>query len=166
MNNLNSFKQAIKIASALTAISLVPSLANATDEPFQASMQLLAPIVITETNALSFADTVSGQTLAVVTGAADASAAQFTATGEPSRAVTGSVVEASIEMTTGDGVGNTKRITVDSFTTGGDMSGAGAATFDGSGDLADLRVGGTANVESDDIAGNYAGTATFRLVYN
>ena len=46
------------------------------------------------------------------------------------------------------------------------MSAAGAASFDVSGGLSDLRVGGTAKVESDDIPGDYTGSATFRLVYN
>ena len=154
-----------KIAALALGLSVVGA-ANAADETFNIGIKLIAPIVITETNALSFVDTVAGTTQDVVTGPADALAAQFSATGEPSRPVTGSVVESSVEVTTGDGVGSTKRMTIQDFTTGGDMSGAGSASFDGSGDLSDLRVGATAKVESDDIPGDYAGTATFRLVYN
>lgn len=158
-------RQITKITAAATLALGLAQAANATDEAFQASMTLVAPIVITETQALSFADTIAGSTSDVATAAADASAAIFTATGEANRAVTGSVVEASIEMTTGDGVGTTKRITVDTFSTGGSMDAAGAATFDATGNLTDLRIGGTAHVQAEDIAGAYAGTATFRLVY-
>lgn len=139
--------------------------AVATDEAFNVSMSLIAPIVITETQALSFASAGAGSGSTVVTAATDGTAAIFTATGEASTAVTGSVVDANITMTTGDGVGTTKQITVDTFTTGGDMDGSGSATFDGSGDLTNLRIGATANVEAEDIAGSYSGTTTFRLVY-
>ena len=152
-------------ASATLALGLIGNAA-ATDETFNVGMTLLAPIVITETQSLTFADTISGSASDVTTAASDSSAATFTATGEANRAVTGSVVESSIVMTTGDGADATKQITVDTFTTGGDMSVAGAATFDGSGELNDLRIGGTAHVEADDIAGSYSGTATFRLIYN
>ncbi len=155
-----------KIAAAATLALGVSHYAVATDETFQASMQLVAPIVITESQALSFADTIAGQATDVVTAAADTTAAIFTATGEANRAVTGSVVESNITMTTGDGADTTKQITVDTFTTGGDMDASGAATFDTNGDLSDLRIGGTAHVEAEDIAGAYTGTATFRLVYN
>ena len=137
----------------------------ATDEAFNVTMSLITPIVITETQALSFANTSQGSAATVVTAPTDGTAAIFSATGAASTAVTGSVVEASITMTTGDGVGTTKQITVDTFATGGDMDGAGAATFDGTGNLSNLRIGATANVEAEDIAGAYSGTATFRLVY-
>jgi hypothetical protein len=153
-----------KISATITLASIATS-AFATDEAFTSSMTLLAPIVITETSALTFANAVSGQASTVTSSASSANAAQFTATGEASTAVTGSIVEANITMTTGDGIGSTKQITVDSFTTGGDMDGSGAATFDGSGNLSNLRVGATANVLAEDIAGAYTGTATFRLVY-
>jgi len=148
--------------------SVLVGLVYATDEPFNATMTLIAPIVITETQALSFADTVAGTGSSVVTAAADATAATFTATGEASTAVTGSVVEANITMqhsswTVPDA---TKEITVDTWTLGGDMNpGTGAATFSGGGALNDLRVGATATVGATDITGVYTGTATFRLVY-
>lgn len=139
--------------------------ASATDEVFNVTMSLVAPIVITETQALSFSNAGAGSASTVVTAPTDGTAAIFTATGEASTAVTGSVVEANITMTTGDGIGTTKQITVDTFTTGGDMDGAGAATFSAGGALSNLRVGASANVLAEDIAGAYSGTATFRLVY-
>lgn len=154
------------LSAAVVALGIgIAGSAKATDEVFNVTMSLVAPIVITETQALSFSNAGAGSASTVVTAPTDGTAAIFTATGEASTAVTGSVVEASIEMTTGDGVGTTKRITVDTFTTGGDMDVAGSATFDGAGDLTNLRIGATANVQAEDIAGAYTGTATFRLVY-
>ena len=158
-------KIALVSATAGLSISMINS-ASAADESFNASMTLLAPITITETNALSFANTESGQLVDVVTAALDSTAAQFTSTGEPSTAVTGSVVETSIVMITGTGDVTTKQITVDTWSFGGDMNGSGVATYDGSGDLSNLRVGATAHVEAEDIAGAYAGSATFRVTYN
>jgi hypothetical protein len=155
-----------KIAALSLSLGLV-SAANATDESFNIGITLIAPIVITETNALSFVETTAGSDQTVTTAPGDGIAATFTATGEANRAVTGSVVESSVVLTTGAGVTTAEQMTVDTFTTGGtDMSGAGAATFDGSGDLSDLRVGATANVLTEDVPGVYAGSATFRLVYN
>ncbi len=162
----SSLNKIAKISASVALAFGVAHSANATDESFQASMKLLAPIVITETQALSFADTISGQTTNVTTAAADASAALFTATGEANRAVTGSIVESSINMTTGAGVTTPEQIVVDTFSTGGDMDGAGSATFDATGNLNDLRIGGVAHVEAEDVAGQYTGTATFRVVYN
>ena len=154
-----------KALIALSAAAIFSTSVQATDEGFSSSMTLLAPIVITETSALTFANAVSGSVSTITSAAASANAAQFTATGEASTAVTGSIVEASITMITGDGIGTTKQIVVDTFTTGGDMDGAGASTFSVGGALSDLRVGASANVLAEDIAGAYTGTATFRLVY-
>ncbi len=69
-------------------------------------------------------------------------------------------------MTTGAGITTPEQILVNGFTTGGDLDGSGNATFDVTGNLSDLRIGGVANVESEDVAGQYTGTATFRIVYN
>lgn len=147
----------------LTSIGLV----YATDEPFNVTMTLYDPIVITETQALSFPNTTSGGAIGVTVAPTDATAAIFTATGQASTGVTGSIVEASIDMlhSTWTVADVTKEITVDTWTTGGNLSGAGAATFDGAGNLTNLRIGATANVSANDIAGAYTGTATFRLVY-
>lgn len=158
-------KSTLNKIAALTLGLGVVGAANATDESFNIGIKLIAPIVITETNALSFVETVAGTAQDVITAPSDGIAAQFTATGELLRAVTGSVVESSVVITTGDGADSTKQMTIQDFTLGGDLVG-GTANFDASGDLSDLRVGATAKVEADDIPGDYAGSATFRLVYN
>ena len=104
-----------KALIALSAAAIFSTSVQASDEGFSSSMTLLAPILITETSALTFANAVSGSAPPVTSSAASANAAQFTATGEASSAVTGSIVEASITMITGDGVGSTKQIVVDVF---------------------------------------------------
>ncbi len=152
-----------RLALGLSLVGVFTN-AHATDEPFNVSMTLLAPLTITELTALSFVDTNAGSATTVVTAPSDALAASFSATGTPLDSATGSVVEASITMTTGGG-GATEQIVVDTFTTGGDMDAAGATTFDAAGNIADLRVGGTANIDATDVAGIYSGTATFRLIY-
>lgn len=167
---MNPFKDRGRrfLAGAIGALTLgVAGAAYATDEPFNITMTLYQAIVITETQALSFPNTTSGGAIAVTVAPADGTAAIFTATGEPSTGVTGSVVESSIVMqhSTWSVADVTKEITVDTFTTGGNLSGAGAGTFDGTGNITDMRIGGTANVQANDIAGAYSGSATFRLVY-
>jgi hypothetical protein len=138
---------------------VVASSAFATDKSFNATMVLLTPIVINKTADLVFPATVSGAAADVTVATGDAGAAVFNATGEASTGFTKSVVEASIEMTTDNGVGSTKRITVDTFTL------AGPAAFDAGGAAAGLKVGGTAHVQAEDIAGSYSGAATYRIVY-
>ncbi len=137
---------------------------HATDEGFDVSMNLQSAITITETNALSFVDTTVGRDQTIVTAPDDALAAKFNASGNASTVVTGSVVETSITMITGGGTAE-EQIEVDNFATGGDMSDEGVATFTTAGNLNNLRIGGTANVLAGNIAGTYAGTATFRLIY-
>lgn len=155
------------VGSAVIAFGLVSS-AQAQDETFQATLKLLTPISITNSQALDFGEAIAGTNQTLTVGAADGSAAVFSAQGDSSKTATASVVETSITMTTGDGVGTTKQIVVDNFTLGGGgISGADQVDFiAGSGNVSDIRVGGTANVEADDIAGDYAGTATFRVIYN
>ncbi len=160
----NTTSNISKLVALTLGLGIVGS-AQATDEPFNASMKLIAPIIVSETKALSFVEAVAGTADTVITAAGDGEAAIFTATGEASRAVTGSVVESSITMTTGGG-GATEQITVDTFTTGGNLSALdGSAAFDGTGNLVDMRIGATANIDATDVAGDYTGSATFRLVY-
>lgn len=158
-------RQITKIAAAATLALGVAQMVHATDEAFDATITLVAPIVITETKGLDFKDATFGSNSTVVTASADPEAAIFAVQGEANAQIAASVVETSIEMITGTGAATSERITVDSFSLGGDLIG-GVATLDGSGQLNDLRVGGSAHVEAEDIAGTYVGTATFRVTYN
>ena len=144
-----------RILGLVCFLSLVlTSNANATDESFDATITLLAPIVITETQALSFPDTIAGAITDVTVAPADGTAALFTATGEASASIARSIVEASIDMTDGS-----TNISVDTFVL------SGAVAFDGTGNINDFRIGATAHVEAADAAGAYTGSATFRVVY-
>ena len=159
MKNVKSVVKSL----ALSTLAAASFQAQAADEAFDVTLKLLTPISISETQSLDFGETVSGSASTIVVAAADANAAVFTATGDASETASVQIVESSITMTTGDGSGTTKQITVDGFSLGGDVSG-GAITFTGGAD--DIRVGATANVEAEDIAGNYAGSATLQVVYN
>ncbi len=160
MRKISTFIMAASIASALSFSALA-----AEEERFNATLTLLAPMSIVEVKGLGFEAALANQNVSIVTAATDTKAATFTARGTALWEVQGSVVESSIDMTTGDGSDATKTITVSSFTYAGDMDASGVATFNGSGELSNLRVGATAEINSNDIAGDYSGEATFRLTY-
>ncbi len=159
---MKNVKTLIK-AATLSALTVASFQSHAVDELFDVSLKLLTPITITETQALDFGETVAGSASTLVVAAADANAAVFTASGEAAETASVQIVEANITLTTDDGSDTTKQITVDNFSLGGDVSG-GSMTFSGGAD--DIRVGATANVEAEDIAGDYSGTATLQVVYN
>lgn len=161
---LNKLIQTTALSTVIAATFGIASV-QAADETFESTIRLIKPITISEVAGLRFPEQVAGTAQAVVVTPDDSGAAVFNATGEASKLVVASVVESSIEMTTDDGVGSAKRITVDNFELGGSVLPDGTGAFNGDGDLNNIRVGGTANIEADDIAGSYSGTATFRLVY-
>lgn len=138
----------------------------ATDESFSVKLQLLAPISISASQELAFGSITSGLDNDVLVQPGSSNAATFSATGEPNHGATGSVVENSIQVFTGEGSDTSERITVDSFTLGGDMDAGGSIVFNSEGQVNNLSIGGTAHVEADDIVGAYNGIATFRVVYN
>lgn len=128
-----------------------------------------ATIAITEIQGLSFPAAVAGTTTTMVTAATDSTAAVFNATGDANTALTATIVETGVIITTGTGSTNSQKISIDNWTFGGSLTdggGSGTGTFDATGALTNLRIGATANVESDDIAGDYTGTVTLRLVYS
>ncbi len=159
-----SFKVLRHSVIAISLSSAIAGSAIAADESFNVTMTLQSSLVITETNALSFINTTVGTAATIITSPADALAATFSAQGLPAASVTGSIVENSIIMSTGGGSAN-EQIVVNSFSTGGDMNASGIATLDSGGQTANLRVGATANVLAANVPGNYAGAATFRLLY-
>ena len=134
----------------------------ATDEVFDVTMRLLADIVITENNALVFPDTPRGAANIVVL-TTDAGAADFSATGQASTGFTKSIADPGGAITmlrSGGTPGNTPdEIVVDTFVL------AGPVAFDATGNATGLKVGATAHVLAEDLAGDYLGTATFRMIY-
>lgn len=150
------------VAGALVAAS---SFAAAQDAPFNATITLIQPITLSTVQDLTFAPQVAGTTVDVVTAAGDTNAAIFSATGALDAVALGSVVEPTIDMSTGAGASTAETIVVDTWSYGGSLAVDGSTVFDGTGNIADMRVGATAHVEAEDVAGDYVGSATFRLVY-
>ena len=158
------FKTSLKYLTAAAFVA-ASSSAFADDASFNASIDLIEPITLSLDQDLSFAPQTAGQASDVVTAPSDSTAAVFSATGESDAVAQASVVESSIEMSTGTGASTAERITVDAWTYGGSLASNGSTAFDVSGNLSDMRVGATAHLEADDVSGSYAGSATFRLVY-
>ena len=155
-----------KIAAAALALGVVAGGVHATGKPFQATLRILAPIVITEVRALDFGDTEGGN-VDMTVAAADATAAVFSATGQANKFATASVVQSSITLLRSGGTGGNSpdEITVDTFTLGGTGISGSTVDFGAGGSVSDMRVGATAHVLAEDVAGDYSGTATFSLLY-
>ncbi|MBL4865315.1 MAG: DUF4402 domain-containing protein [Pseudomonadales bacterium] len=121
---------------------------------------------MTQNKDLTFDEIIAGTTQSITTSPEDNNAVSFSAGGEPNSAVTASVVENSVILISGLGEDSTTKITMDSFTMGGDLTVAGNGVFNSNGLLADLRVGATVHIEGEDQPGDYSAIATFRVVYN
>ncbi|OUS04022.1 hypothetical protein A9Q81_06290 [Gammaproteobacteria bacterium 42_54_T18] len=145
---------------------LAPSLVLANEDTFQTSLTLLSPITLTMQNSLSFPAVIAGENKTLITHPASSDAVIFSATGESSAPVTGTVVESFVVMKTGSGLDESEKIQVDSFITGGELSTDGTGIFDTNGELSNLRIGASAHIEENDVPGDYSSTATFRLTYN
>jgi len=101
----------------------------------------------------------SGQTKDVIVDPNDSFAAIFNASGAPNTNFTTSIIENSINIITGDGSDATKRINVSTFTF------SGLTSFDGTGNVNGIKVGATFHILSNNIPGDYSGTATLRIIY-
>ena len=165
MKTVRSNKLAKIAASVALGLGVVAG-ANAVDETFKAQLRILSPITITEDQLMDFGETAQGIASDIAATDANNKYASFTVDGDDTKTATASVVETSIEMLTGDGVGTTKRVTVDTFSVGVGSSAGGDQLNFASGPVADVRVYGTAHQEAEDIAGLYTGDVTFRVVYN
>ncbi|MGD1524658.1 DUF4402 domain-containing protein [Vibrio owensii] len=157
-------KSVVKSLLALS-VALGSFGANATDAEFDVMLTLLEPITITNVSPLDFGVHVGGEFKDISVEPSSSSAAVFNATGMANKTASVSVVEKSIELTTGDGATADKQITVDNFTYGGAITSSNQVTFDAAGAANDLRVGASAIVQEGDIGGEYEGTATLRVTY-
>lgn len=163
--NLSNILKTTAIAAVVTTTSMT-AFGAAVTEPFDVTLGLIEPLTVTEVNSLRFPEQESGVAQALTVTPIEAGAAQFNITGEPSRGVVVSIVESSIVMKIGAGGSSATEITVDDFDFDGVNPIDGSATLDGSGNLNNVRVGGTANIEVDDQSGSYRGVATFRVTYS
>ncbi|MEI6092822.1 MAG: DUF4402 domain-containing protein [bacterium] len=150
-------KLAAYIAILVMLATLSSNVLHATDQTMSSSLKLYKPIVIAKVSDLSFPDTViSGNSQNITVSTASTNAATFNAQGGKNRSLTRSVVQSSIIMSA---PGVTGTITVNSF------SRSGPTVFDSNGNANGFKIGATARVLSNNIDGNYTGTATFRVVY-
>ena len=129
----------------------------AVDEVFNVTMSLIAPIVITETQALSFPDTVVGTTQSVTVAPADATSARFSLSGNANDNISLSVADTTIT----DG---TTTIDINTYVITDDV-GSAITTLDASGARL-VRIGANADVDAADAQASYTGTATLTVVYN
>ncbi|EQC47338.1 DUF4402 domain-containing protein [Bacteriovorax sp. Seq25_V] len=151
-------------ALTMTTFSFVTiDKAQAASDTAQALAVVTAAINIAQVADLDFGSAVQGDAQSTV-APADASAAEFTVTGQPSTAYTITLPsDGTIEMITGAGGSADERIAVDSFTS---TPAAGAnGSLDGTGSET-LKVGATrAALSATQVAGNYAATFTVDVVY-
>ncbi len=152
--------------ATLFAATSMTAFAAAVTEPFQSTLTLIEPLTVTEVNSLRFPEQEAGTAQALPVLPTEAGAAQFNITGEPQRGIVVNIVETSIEMITDGGGSTAKSITVDSFDFDGVNPIDGSGTLDVNGNLNNVRVGGTAHIEAEDVSGDYVGTATFRVIYS
>ena len=144
---------------AAAGLVLSTSSVYAVDQAFNVSITILTALGITKTSDLSFPTTASSGSIQAVTVApTDGTAATFDITGEPSTAITASIVEADVTLTA-------STIVVDTFTFGGGLAADGTATTTAGGAVAGAAVGATANIPASHAAGSYSGSLTFRVLY-
>ena len=139
----------------------------AIESPFDLSMYIVEPIVVSESQSLTFPSVIQGVDSTITVAPEDAVSAVFTVSGALDAVITASVVEDIVMLTTSSGGLSSEQIEVDSWKFGGDLldvGSSGVANLQG-GFLSDLRIGATAKILAEDVVGDYAGTATFRVVY-
>ena len=144
------------VISILAVLFFMGVNANAADTAsFNISMKLYKPIDVTKVSDLDFGTQVQGTAADIVVATGDAGAAEFSASGGKNRSITKSVVETTVNLISGSDT-----ITVDTFTVDGPTA------FDGkTGLAAGLKAGATAHILSTTPDGDYAGSATYRVVY-
>ncbi len=109
---------------------------------------------------MSFPVQVQGVAATLVLGPNDPGAASFSITGEPNRLLKCSIKNKKTNMTTTGGSGKKYKITVDNFLI------QGCSYIDPSGVLNNVSIGARAQIEADNVEGDYSGTAIFVVVYN
>lgn len=157
----------ILIAASLVAVSSASFAKFDKTEKFDVKLKLFTPISITEQAAMVFPDKEAGAD--DNTALTPASGAQFLITGLADEVVDVSILD--LVMITGDGVGVTKQIPLDtgSYQWGGDCTEDGgdelAATATLTGGDATCNIGATPDVDSDNIGGQYSVENTLTVGY-
>lgn len=124
-----------------------------------ALITVIKQLSISKDNDLQFDERVQGDASETV-APADGGAASFTVTGQAGRAITINL-PTTVNMTTGDGSTDDKKIVVDSFT----HDQGGSPALDGSGNMT-LKVGAThAAIRATQEPGSYSGSFNVEVTY-
>lgn len=138
------FRTEVMYAASTTADSLIT---------------IILQLSITKDRDLQFAQRAQGGLSETVTPASGSSA-EFTVTGAPNTAYT-ITLPTSIDMITGDGVGVTKRIEVNTFA----HNAGGSPTTDGDGEVT-INVGASHGaILANQVVGSYVGAFTVEVAY-
>lgn len=154
--------------SAAFALEL-PTEFNSTKILFTARMEVMPPVTVSESQAISFPTVTSGKAATVTISPTDTGAAVFSVTGRPMENITASIAEERVVLFSGYGRTPARQIVVEGFTLGGDIDAAsstGSARIGQRGTLDDMRLGATAQIEAKNQPGVYSGSSTFRVVYH
>lgn len=126
---------------------------------------IMGNIRIIKNDDLQFPSVVSGFSQIVSVSPGDTGAALFTIVGEPCMRVQVEVVE-NIDLMLAYGTSSTDTIEVRDFTLGGSVTGSGTGFIDCStGQLTNIRVGGTAQVGANNKESFYRGFLNLRAWY-
>ncbi len=143
---------------ALT-VTFRSEIANAASESANSLITIIQQLSISKDRDLQFALRAQGGAAETV-APSDGTSAEFTVTGEPSTTFTLNL-PTTINMVTGDGVGATKQIAVNSFT----HNLGGSTSLDADGEIT-LNVGATHGaILSNQVPGSYSGSFTVEVVY-
>ncbi len=160
------------LASALLGTGTVafalelPTEFNSTKILFTARMEVMPPVTVSESQAISFPTVTSGTAATVTISPTDTGAAVFSVTGRPMENITASIAEEQIVLFSGYGRTPERRIVIEGFTLGGDIDATRSARIGQLGTLDDMRLGATAKIEAENQPGVYSGSSTFRVVYH
>lgn len=127
--------------------------------------QVDCPLTVINVSDLQFPSAIAGYSQIVTVMPSDMGAAVFSLQGEPCSTVRVSVVESVDTLVANEGSsGDT--ITVRDFTYGGSVDSTGAGILGcSSGELNNIRVGGSVEVNGSDSASSYRGSLTLRALY-
>lgn len=152
-------KKIVYFALLALALNFRSEILYAASTSANSLITIIKQISILKVSDLQFAQKVQGGAAETV-APADAAAAEFTVNGEANTPFTINL-PGSISMITGDGVGVTKNITVDTFA----HNLGGSPSLDADGEVT-LKVGAThAAILSNQVPGSYSGSFTVEVVY-
>ncbi|MDF1653481.1 MAG: hypothetical protein P1U34_00050 [Coxiellaceae bacterium] len=165
---MSILKRLVSTGCALMALAVTSAFAEPTGDDGQAnfgiSIYILTPLKVEKDADLLFGSVLAGKR-DITINATSAGVAKFSAYGNANARILVRVVQPSLTLRIGTAVGPNNEITVDGWNYGGTIKANGAAQFDSSGSIHDMRVGAVAHVLENSNGGNFRGIATLRVTY-